>query len=179
MLFQRLRGFQQSCNRNGNIFFPQLGKSGAHVYFQMNIITHPTSKKDAWGWCTGTTQRDGMGREEGSGWGARVCLWRIHFDIWQNQYNTVKFKNKIKLNKKKKKESPASHLLFISQVAPPTKCHTGSYGQWSLGGGLARNILHHLSQKGSQTWHSRKLTSEKVSLLRVPWQLSCCLQIAR
>ena len=118
-------------------------------------------------------------REEGSGWGARVCLWRIHFDIWQNQYNTVKFKNKIKLKKKKKKESPASHLLFISQVAPPTKCHTGSYGQWSLGGGLARNILHHLSQKGSQTWNSRKLTSEKVSLLRVPWQLSCCLQIAR
>ena len=26
----------------------------------------------------------------------RVCLWRIHFDIWQNQYNIVKFKNKIK-----------------------------------------------------------------------------------
>jgi len=23
----------------------------------------------AWGWCTGTTQGDGMGREEGSGWG--------------------------------------------------------------------------------------------------------------
>ena len=22
---------------------------------------------DAWGWCTGTTQRDGMGREEGRG----------------------------------------------------------------------------------------------------------------
>ena len=28
--------------------------------------------------------RDGMGREEGSGWGARVYLWWIHFDIWQN-----------------------------------------------------------------------------------------------
>ena len=26
-------------------------------------------------------------------------LWRIHFDIWQNQYNIVKFKNKIKLKK--------------------------------------------------------------------------------
>ena len=26
-----------------------------------------------------------------------VYLWRIHFDIWQNQYNIVKFKNKIKL----------------------------------------------------------------------------------
>ena len=23
-------------------------------------------------------------REEGSGWGARGYLWRIHFDIWQN-----------------------------------------------------------------------------------------------
>ena len=33
-------------------------------------------------------------REEGSGWGTHVCLWRIHFDIWQNQYNIVKFKNK-------------------------------------------------------------------------------------
>ena len=55
---------------------------------------------DAWGWCTGTTQRDGIGREEGSGWGTHVYLWRIHFDIWQNQYNVVKFKNKIKLKNK-------------------------------------------------------------------------------
>ena len=76
---------------------------------------------DAWGWSTGTTQRDGLGidldycdiewfalipsglydkdevlvvirtrmvwggrREEGSGWGTHVYLWRIHFDIWQN-----------------------------------------------------------------------------------------------
>ena len=43
-------------------------------------------------------------REEGSGWGIHVCLWRIHFDIWQNQYNIVKFKNKIKLKNKNKKE---------------------------------------------------------------------------
>ena len=35
-------------------------------------------------------------REEGSGWEAHVYLWWIHFDIWQNQYNIVKFKNKIK-----------------------------------------------------------------------------------
>jgi len=39
-------------------------------------------------------------RVEGSGWGTHVYLWRIHFDIWQNQYNIVKFKNKIKLKKK-------------------------------------------------------------------------------
>ena len=45
-------------------------------------------------------------REEGSGWGTHVYLWRIHFDIWQNEYNYVKFKNKIKL--KKKKNTPAS-----------------------------------------------------------------------
>ena len=36
-----------------------------------------------------------MGREEGSGWGTRVYLWLIHVDIWQNQYNIVKLKNKI------------------------------------------------------------------------------------
>ena len=34
--------------------------------------------------------------EEGSGWGTRVYLWQIHVDIWQNQYNIVKLKNKIK-----------------------------------------------------------------------------------
>ena len=38
-------------------------------------------------------------REEGSRWGTHVCLWWIDFDIWQNQYNIVKFKNKIKLKK--------------------------------------------------------------------------------
>ena len=31
--------------------------------------------------------------EVGSGWGTHVYLWRIHFDIWQNQYNIVKLKN--------------------------------------------------------------------------------------
>ena len=35
-------------------------------------------------------------REEGSGWEAHVYLWWIHVDLWQNQYNIVKFKNKIK-----------------------------------------------------------------------------------
>ena len=34
-------------------------------------------------------------REEGSRWGTRVYLWQIHVDIWQNQYNIVKLKNKI------------------------------------------------------------------------------------
>ena len=42
-------------------------------------------------------------REEGSGWGTCVYLWQIHVDIWQNQYNIVKFKNKIKYLKKNHK----------------------------------------------------------------------------
>ena len=63
---------------------------------------------DAWGWCTGTTQGEGMGKEEGSGWEARVYLWRIHFYIWQNQYNIVKFKKK-----KKKKKPPAMEETWV------------------------------------------------------------------
>ena len=34
-----------------------------------------------------------------------VYLWRIHFDIWQNQYNIVKLKNKIKFKKFRYKRS--------------------------------------------------------------------------
>ena len=32
---------------------------------------------------------------EGGGRRVQVYLWRIHFDIWQNQYNIVKLKNKL------------------------------------------------------------------------------------
>jgi len=42
------------------------------------------------------------GGGEGSGWGTHVYLWLIHFDIWQNQYNIVKLKNKIKFRNRKK-----------------------------------------------------------------------------
>ena len=57
-----------------------------------------------------------MRREEGTGWGTHVYLWQIHFDIWQNQYNIVKFKNKIKLKlinkyQKKKKKKILNSLL--------------------------------------------------------------------
>ena len=52
-------------------------------------------------------------REQGSGWGTHVYLWRIHFDIWQNQYNIVKFKNKIK-KKIKVKVILNVYLYFIA-----------------------------------------------------------------
>ena len=44
------------------------------------------------------TRRDGVGPrwEGGSGLGTRVHLWRIHVDVWQNQYN--KKKSKLKKN---------------------------------------------------------------------------------
>ena len=48
--------------------------------------------------------------ERGSGWGTRVRPWRIHVDVWQNQYNIVKFKNKIKLKKIK-----CAHFSYIVQ----------------------------------------------------------------
>ena len=76
-----------------------------------NIIyeTSHQSKFDAWYWMLGAGALGrprgmvrGGRREEGSGWGTRVYLWRIHVDIWQNQYNIVKLKNKIKLKKKSK-----------------------------------------------------------------------------
>ena len=45
----------------------------------------------------------GVRREEGSGWGTCVYLWQIHIDMWQNQYNIVKLKNKIKNNNNNKR----------------------------------------------------------------------------
>ena len=43
-------------------------------------------------WCTGMTQRDGMGREVGGGsvWGTHVYSWWIHVNVCKNQYNIVK-----------------------------------------------------------------------------------------
>jgi len=46
-------------------------------------------------------------REKGSGWGTHVYLWWVHFDIWQNQYNIVKLKEK------KRK----SRYLYNQQIA--------------------------------------------------------------
>ena len=52
-------------------------------------------------------------REEGSGWGTRVYLWRIHVDIWQNQYNIVKSKNKINLKKSNNNKKITTIKFFL------------------------------------------------------------------
>ena len=63
------------------------------ISYKKQIASPGSSRiKDAWGWCTGMTQRDCMGREVGGGfrWGIAVHPWWIHVDVWQNQYNIVK-----------------------------------------------------------------------------------------
>ena len=60
-------------------------------------------------------------REEGSGFGTHVYLWRIHFDVWQNQYNIVKFKNKIKL-KNKKMELQKKKKILLSATLDSIVC---------------------------------------------------------
>ena len=50
---------------------------------------HETSAR---GWCTGMTQRDGMGTEVGgdSGWGTHVNPWLIHVNVWQKSLQYFK-----------------------------------------------------------------------------------------
>jgi len=57
---------------------------------------------DAWGWCTGTTQRDGMGREEGGEFRmGNTCIpVADSFRYLAKLIQFVQFKNKIKLKKK-------------------------------------------------------------------------------
>ena len=71
----------------------------------MERVARPGSMHDTG--CLGQVHWDdpeGWYGEGGSGWGIRVYLWWIHVDVWQNQYNIVKFKNKIKLKNKKIKD---------------------------------------------------------------------------
>ena len=65
-----------------------------------------------------------MGRKEGSGWGTHVYLWWIHFDIWQNQYNIVKFKNKIKL-KKKNRDADENEVACLHRFGYLAEMDTG------------------------------------------------------
>ena len=53
-----------------------------------------------------------------------IYLWRIHFNIWQNQYNIVKIKNKIKLEEKKKKEIKTAEFLVRKRIPEiePAEC---------------------------------------------------------
>ena len=87
----------------------------------MKRATSPGSRHDTG--CLGLVHwdypRGGMGEgEEGSGSGTRVYLWWIHFDIWLNQYNIVKLKNKIKKKKVKEESEKVGLKLNIPQQDP-------------------------------------------------------------
>ena len=57
---------------------------------------------------------DGEGKGRGvSGWGTCVHPWLIHVNVWQNQYNIVKLKNKRNFKKKKKEKHQYSILTHI------------------------------------------------------------------
>ena len=66
----------------------------------------------ALGWPRGMIR--GGRREEGSGWGTHVYLWRIHVDVWQNQYNIVKLKKFFSTYRKKIKIHGIIHCFQMS-----------------------------------------------------------------
>ena len=77
----------------------------------LSRVKHITSpgwmhETNAQGWCTGKTQRDGVGREVegGSGWGTHGNPWLIHVNVWQKplQYCKLISLQLIKINEKKK-----------------------------------------------------------------------------
>ena len=63
-----------------------------HVRNEMPVQVQCTIL-DAWDWCTGTTQRDGMGREEGGGFRMDFLL-----KIKKNKINKIKSMNNTRIN---------------------------------------------------------------------------------
>ena len=74
---------------------------------------HETSTQ---GWCTGKTQRDGMGRGDQDG--EHVNPWLIHVNVWQKplQYCKVISLQLIKINEKKKSLSKKKKDLWKSKM---------------------------------------------------------------
>ena len=92
-----------------------------HVYYCMwsgLSVQVWCMRQGAWGWCTGMTLRDGMGREVGggSGWGTHVHQWWIHVSVWQKppQYcKVIRLQFKKKCHLEKRKNSEQSGLLNL------------------------------------------------------------------
>ena len=88
------------------------------IISHMKRVVSPGSMHDTG--CLGRVHWDDPEGWYGEGGGRRVqdgehiYLWRIHFDIWQNQYNIVKLKNKIKLKKKNTHTYTASMKYELS-----------------------------------------------------------------
>ena len=91
---------------------------------------HETSART---WCTGKTQRGGMGTEVGGGFGMgnNVNPWLIHVNVWQKplQYCKVTSLQLIKINGKKKKTSglPNAGRFFTIWSTREAPCECINY----------------------------------------------------
>ena len=83
----------------------------------MKRVASPGSTHDTG--CLGLVHWENPEGGYGEGGGRRV---RIHFDIWQNQYNIVKFKNKIKKRKRKERQCRKGKIH-------PTECRVSENGK--------------------------------------------------
>ena len=86
-----------------------------HIWYETPVQARWTTL-DAWGWCTGTTQRDGMGREEGGGPSTGNMCTPAADPCWHmtKPIQHCKAKKKTKQTNKKK-----ASLVFFSWSEPP------------------------------------------------------------
>ena len=103
-----------------------------HVYYHIrseSSVQVQCRIQEAWGWCTGMTQKDGMGREVGGGFRMGNTYTPVADACWcmakPIQYCTVKKINKIiKKNflKRKKKKDPCWMFRSLSYLGYCTQC---------------------------------------------------------
>ena len=100
-------------------------------------------------------------REEGSGWGTHVYLWRIHVDVWQNQYNIVKLKNKIKKKTKYNRKflKPKWEKLHLTNRGKPIQGNSGFSSETMEG----RRKWQHFQVLKEKNWQFKILYSAKIS----------------
>ena len=115
---------------------------------------------DAWGWCPGTPQRDGMGREEGGGFRMGNTCIPVTDSFWYMakpiQYCKVKL-NKIKKKKKRKPSYQKNQTNFLANSVIIfscvlfIKCIPNYFGRASLFLILKNTKIYHFNH--IVQWH--------------------------
>ena len=132
---------------------------------------HETSAR---GWCTGMTQRVGMGgRWEGrSGWGTHVNSWLLHVNVWQKplQYCKVINLQLIEINGGVEGEEDKRKKKICKRTSIPScflPCED-TRNQWSVTGRVAKRAV------SPELDHAGTLTSDFQTLEL--WEINfCCL----
>ena len=103
------------------------------ILLRVKQVTSPgwMHETSAQGWCTGKTQRDGVGREAGggSGWGTHVNPWLIHVNVWQKPLQYCKVISLRLIKKKKKKKD---QLKTQEEKHQSVQCKEQSFSKWTL-----------------------------------------------